>query len=255
MENKKTILITGTTSGIGLGLLSIYYKLGWNIICVNHRADAELEKKYAGAIFKTIHITEYAEVESLLRELDQAGLFPQYFALNAGINQPDHLLRGFDFSTFERVIRTNLLGVFSFISAARGFGKSGLVFLGISSSSNICPNPGHTAYYISKLAIFRGMRLMRKNDAENEYKVVILGPTATKINRSHPLPGGLAGKVLAAITTDCDEASSQIARFLESKKQILLFPAHVIYLYFFIRLFTSIFPSSYPGTRLGNNTK
>lgn len=248
MATKQCVLITGTTSGVGKALLEQYYKKNWDIICVNRRIDPEMERKYSTVLFEVLDISSYIAVSDFLKDLQNQNRFPDLIVLNAGINRPDNSAAGFDYSAFQDVLSTNLLGTMSFIAAARSIKKSGITYLGISSVSNIVPNPGHAAYAISKKAIFDCFRHFQKNDSANSYKVVILGPVPTNIMRNHELPNWQK-KIFIALSHSAEKTAIAITQFAESRNTTLRFPLKAYLFYSFVRWPLKALPFLYRGTR------
>jgi NADP-dependent 3-hydroxy acid dehydrogenase YdfG len=88
--NVNSVLITGTTSGVGRGLLQHYAKREVKVISVNRRRVAELEAQYPSVRFECLDVRSAESVEGLLRELEASGELPDVFILNAGINRLDN---------------------------------------------------------------------------------------------------------------------------------------------------------------------
>ena len=61
----RTVLITGTTSGLGYELLKHYSQSGWNVIAVNRREPDDY-KNFENTNFKTLDITDLSAVGTLM---------------------------------------------------------------------------------------------------------------------------------------------------------------------------------------------
>jgi NAD(P)-dependent dehydrogenase (short-subunit alcohol dehydrogenase family) len=236
MESPNCILITGTTSGIGLGLMQHYLSRGWRVVAVNRRRDPDLEAQHPGARFHVIDISSVDAVRSLLKELWDNGWFPKIFILNAGVNKPDLASRKFDFPVFQEMISVNLYGTFSFVAAARELVASGSRFIGISSTSNIVPNTAHFGYALSKLGVHEGFKMAGEHDPGNSYGSVVLGPVMTRITRHYSGPQGLGRIVLRAIRAEVGPTVQAIARFSEGKRQVLRYPFFTWLFYYLMKL-------------------
>ena len=89
LKNVKSVLITGTTSGLGRGLLEHYVARDVKVIAVNRRRVAELEGRYPSVRFECLDVRSGKDVESLVSGLAASGALPDLFILNAGINRAD----------------------------------------------------------------------------------------------------------------------------------------------------------------------
>lgn len=244
----EAMLITGTTSGIGYGLLKYYSVKGWRVIGVNQNSQPDAVE-FPNSEFPVLDITSRQQVEGLIAELDRRGIRPKVMILNAGINKPDNLVSKFDFDVFSEVIDTNLAGVLTFIAAAQKAGWRGVQFVGISSSSNIVPNPGHFAYYLSKWGIYKGFQFLQKSDSENVYKSVVLGPVRTQIMRYYEGPQGYQRKLLNFLMAEVDDFVPRFDKFLNQSRGTLYFPFRVCAFYWFMRIALACLPGLYGGTR------
>ena len=110
----KSVLITGTTSGLGRGLLEHYVESEVKVISVNRRRVAELEARHPSVRFECVDVRSAQDVEVLVRGLAASGELPDVFILNAGINRLDND-ETFDLPLYREVIETNLYGVLNFI--------------------------------------------------------------------------------------------------------------------------------------------
>jgi NAD(P)-dependent dehydrogenase (short-subunit alcohol dehydrogenase family) len=86
----KSVLITGTTSGVGRALLEHYARSGVKVISVNRRRVAELESQYPSVRFECVDVCCAEDVDQLVRSLAASGQLPEIFILNAGINRVDN---------------------------------------------------------------------------------------------------------------------------------------------------------------------
>jgi NAD(P)-dependent dehydrogenase (short-subunit alcohol dehydrogenase family) len=73
----KSVLITGTTSGLGLGLLKHYADSGVRVVAVNRRRVAELEAQYSSVRFARVDVSSAKDVEALVRDLAASGELPE----------------------------------------------------------------------------------------------------------------------------------------------------------------------------------
>ena len=69
LKNVNSVLITGTTSGLGRGLLEHYVERAVKVISVNRRRVAELEGRYPSVRFECLDVRSAQEVEVLVHGL------------------------------------------------------------------------------------------------------------------------------------------------------------------------------------------
>ena len=91
--NVRSVLITGTTSGVGRALLEHYVKSGVKVISVNRRRVADVESHYPSVRFECVDVRCAEDVDKLVRSLADAGdyigaLFWTDAALFAGAGIP-----------------------------------------------------------------------------------------------------------------------------------------------------------------------
>lgn len=244
----ESVLITGTTSGIGRALLAYYHRHGAKIIAVNRRECPELWSEFPGIELVTLDITDKNAVHRFLGTLRSEDRVPQLFVLNAGINRADNY-EGLDFDTFREVMSTNLYGVLSFAGALHDLGLKGKTLAAISSTSNIVPNPAHIGYYLSKAGLHESFKLLRRRDTHNEYKTVVLGPVHTNIMAGYPGPQGAQKKIFDALAVSSEQTAEAVAHFFEGKRFTLLYPLKAWAFYEAVKLLLSVFPNLYQGSR------
>ena len=250
MVNDKRILITGTTSGIGLGILEHYHGLGWDITAVNRRKDPLLEERFPKVQFYPCDVRDLEGVKRYFRQAAEERQLPSVFFLSAGINRVDNL-EGFSVDTFREAMDTNLMGVLHFVSTALPYLSSQkATFIAASSTSNIFPNPNCLGYFVSKLALHNMFQILDRRYRRSglRFKSLILGPIATNIFVSGKLNSRLQSVVRDAITVRVDQAVVPIARFIHSKGQAFYYPKRACALFYTLRIVSSLLPGFYKGS-------
>ena len=147
----QSVLITGTTSGIGRGLLQLYAKQAVKVISVNRVRVAELEAQHPSVRFECVDVRSAESVETLVRDLAASGDLPDVFILNAGINRLDND-EAFDLPLYREVIDTNLYGALNFIAPLTRVPAARVErhIVAISSMINYAGNPYGLGYATSK---------------------------------------------------------------------------------------------------------
>lgn len=132
---KETIVITGSTRGIGLGLVKEFLKQGHQVV-INGRSSGkvedrirELKKLYADVIGVGGNVTSQATHEKLIEQAVSAFGKIDIWINNAGIPQPRKLFLELDNSDLKNVCDTNIYSLMLGTKTAanyltgQGFGK------------------------------------------------------------------------------------------------------------------------------------
>lgn len=247
----KRVLITGTTSGIGRGLLEHYAAKGWPVTVFNRRSDSELEKRFPGARFVLTDVRDRAKVDAYFQEAAAKGELPELLFLNAGINRADNRDR-FDLAVFREVVDINLDGVLNFIAAAMPHltGRNA-VFVTSSSTSNIFPNPCNLGYFVSKKAAAEMFAILdrRYRGRGWRFKTMILGPIATNIAVGSSLSSRFQAAVRDFLMMKVEQALPDIERFVESDAATLYYPKKALAVFLAAAAATRLVPGLYQGSQ------
>lgn len=179
-----TILITGATSGIGLGLALRFQRAGNKVIVAGRRK----------ALLQQI-TREHPGIESL--ELDVAE--PQFIAVasehvsarfpdlnvlvnNAGIMLPENVLEADSLEVSEQTIAVNLLGTIRMTHAflPQLMKKDNSVLINVSSSLAFVPFPSASTYGATKAAVHSFTESLRFQLAETSVRVVEIVPPGVR---------------------------------------------------------------------------
>ena len=157
--NGKTVLIVGSTSGIGEAAAIVFAKKGWLVIVSGRDVDRgeEVVRKLPGNghLFVQVDVTDAQQVESLFRRIKL-----KYQQLDAAFNSAGILGNSSNIPDmpevdFRAVINTNLVGTFHClkhemqIMSSQGRGS----IVNCSSIGGVVGMPGISAYVASKHAI------------------------------------------------------------------------------------------------------
>lgn len=148
----KTLLITGTTSGIGEALAHFYANQGWQVCACGRNQEKlnSLASEFNNITPLSFDVTNKQEVEKAASQLSEK---LDLVILNAGtceyINNP----MKFDSDLFERVINTNLISIGYCLEFLLPQIKPGGRIAFMSSSASYLPLPRAAAYGASKAAL------------------------------------------------------------------------------------------------------
>ena len=209
------ILITGTTSGIGLKLAQDYLAAGNTVYCCGRNQTVlQLVDAYSDrAIPVSFDVQDRADCLAALAALPELDLV----ILNAGTCEYIDA-SNFDAASFERVIRINLIGLANCLQALIPKLAEGSSLSLMGSSSSYLPLPRAEAYGASKAAI--------------EYLAKTLAITLGKegIHVSYIAPGFVETPLTdlndfpMPMRVDVEFASRRIRHGLERKQSEIHFP-------------------------------
>lgn len=254
----ETVLVTGTTSGVGRALLELYVARGANVIAVNRRRIPELEARYPQVRFECLDVRSAQAVAALLRELQGSAQLPDVFVLNAGINQIDND-ESFDLSAYRSVVETNLFGVLNFVQPLTQLAASGASrrLIAISSMAKYVGNPYGLGYTTSKQALTACFEAWSKMYAGTDliFQRVILGPVKTGMYAMNDsFPGWMVWTKSLFSVSPADTARA-VARLAGTHKASLFYPWRAVPLYGAMWLCRALFRGFFQGRRTRAGSK
>jgi len=222
-----SVLITGTTSGLGRALLEHYVERRVKVIAVNRRPVPDLEDRHPSVRFEQVDVRSAEEVEALVRRLTDTGDLPDVFILNAGINRVDND-EVFELPPYRDVMDTNLFGVLNFIAPLTRLPAAGVErhIVAVSSVVTYAGNPYALGYQTSKQALTRCFDVWANMYAGTDlvFKQVILGPVRTSMyTMDDRLPGWIL-RIKRLASTSLDDAVRAIASFAQNRKKKVTHP-------------------------------
>ena len=248
----KSVLITGTTSGVGRGLLQHYVERGVKVISVNRRRLAELEAQFPSVRFECLDVRSAESVEKLVRELASSGDLPDVFILNAGINRLDND-DAFDLPLYREVIDTNLYGPLNFISPLTRLPVAGVErhIVAISSMVKYAGNPYAVGYHTSKKALTACFDVWADMYAGTDlvFKQVMLGPVQTAIyTMGDKLPGWMV-RIKSLSSASLGDTVRAISRFAPTRNRKLLYPLRALPAFGALWLGRRLIPGFFQGRK------
>lgn len=247
-----SVLITGTTSGLGRGLLEHYVQREVKVISVNRRRVAELEDRYPSVRFECVDVRSAKDVEALVSGLTASGELPDVFILNAGINRLDND-EAFDLSLYREVIDTNLFGVLNFVAPLTRVPVAGVErhVVAISSMVTYAGNPYGLGYQTGKRALTTCFDVWSNMYAGTDlvFKQVILGPVHTSIyTMAERLPSWMV-RIKSLSSASLDGTVRAISRFAQTRKKKLVHPWRAVAVFGAVRLARWLVPGFIQGRR------
>jgi NAD(P)-dependent dehydrogenase (short-subunit alcohol dehydrogenase family) len=249
---ERTVLITGTTSGVGRALLEHYARAGAKVISVNRRRIPELESSYPTVRFECVDVRSADEVGKLVEDLVRSAQLPDTFILNAGINRVDND-ESFQLATYKTVIDTNLYGVLNFIQPLTALprGQAPRHLVAVSSLSSYVGNPYGLGYSTSKKALTACFEAWSAMYAGTDlvFQQVMLGPVRTGIfTMAERFPGWIV-RLRDVFSVPADGTARAIARFAETRRSKLVYPWRAGPLYLGMWLCRALIPGFFRGRK------
>jgi short-subunit dehydrogenase len=193
---KKVVIITGASSGIGKALAEKYAAEGWNLVLAARREERLLELKaklnHTGVLIAKTDVTSETDCKNLV---DQAvKKFGQIDVLinNAGISMRA-LFNQTDLDVMRKLMDVNFWGTVYCTRFAMPFllkTKGSLV--GVISVGGYIGLPGRTGYSASKFAVRGFLETIRVENLKTGLHVLMVAPgfTASEIRKSALLANG-----------------------------------------------------------------
>ncbi len=250
--NVRSVLITGTTSGLGRGLLQHYAEQAVKVISVNRRRVEALESQYPSVRFECVDVRSAERVESLVRDLAASGDLPDVLILNAGINRLDNDA-AFDLPLCREVVDTNLYGALNFIAPLTRVPAAGgqRHIVAISSMVNYAGNPYCLGYYASKKALTACFDVWAEMYAGTDlvFKQVMLGPVQTAIyTMGDRLPRWMV-RIKSLCSASLDDTVRAVARFAPTRGRKLIYPWRALPAFGAMRLGRRLIPGFFHGRK------
>jgi len=222
---KKRVLVTGASGGIGLAIVEILVKEGYEITACYNRNPAALEQ-HAGMNIMQLDVGNREQCREVLTgDIQKNGVYYGIVS-NAGICR-DNAFPALSDEDWDKVINTNVNGFFNTVQPcimpmckARKPGR----IVAISSVSGITGNRGQVNYSASKAAIIGAVKALAVELASRAITVNCVAPgiIETEMIRDVPLdmvlpsiPLGRIGKpaeVASAVSFLLSEQASYITR-------------------------------------------
>jgi len=198
-----TILITGGTSGIGLGLAQRFHAEGNTVIIAGRRAQllSAITAEHPGMDSVVLDVTDPGSISRCWAEITRRHPDLNVVVNNAGIMLTEDLTDPGHLRVAEETVATNLLGPIRLLAEAVPFlaGQPAAVIINVSSGLAFVPLPITPTYCATKAAIHSFTQSLRVQLTDTDVQVVELIPPGVQSDlmdqaasgRGMPLPAFL----------------------------------------------------------------
>lgn len=176
--NKRIILITGSSRGIGLYLVKKYLDMGYTILGCSRSESDFSHKNYYHYI---ADVTNESSVKNMIGNIRKKFKKLDVVINNAGVASMNHFLLT-PTETARRIMDINYIGTFTVCrEAARLLRKSDTArIVNFGTVAVPLDLAGEAAYAASKSAVTKLSRILAKELAEFKITVNTIGPTPVK---------------------------------------------------------------------------
>jgi NAD(P)-dependent dehydrogenase (short-subunit alcohol dehydrogenase family) len=219
----RTVFITGASSGLGAALASRYAAAGWAVGMAGRNPE-RLQGVAAGfgakATLYPLDVGEPAALQAAADDFVRRHGVPEVVIANAGVSVGTLTDYAEDLAAFERVLRTNVLGMAAtfqpFLAPMRRARQGTLV--GIASVAGVRGLPGAGAYSASKAAAITYLESLRVELRGSGVRVATICPgyvetPMTAVN-DYPMP----------FLIKAEEAARRIARAIDRGASYAVIP-------------------------------
>jgi len=181
--SKKTVLVTGSSRGIGAEMIKAFGKHGAKCV-VNYVADPENKNKAdAESVAKELEeplviecdVTKPEQVEAMMKQIQDRHAGLDVLVNNSGIIC-DRTIKKMALEEFESVVRVNLTGTFNVTQKAVAILRNGGRIVNLSSVSGQMGLFGQANYSSSKAAIIALTKVSARELARQNITVNAIAP-------------------------------------------------------------------------------
>ena len=191
----KTVLVTGSSCGIGAALIQAFGARGANCV-VNYvadpngqnKADAEsVAQEMREPLVVECDVTNPAQVEAMMQAIAERFGGLDVLVNNSGIIR-DRTMKKLTLEEFESVVRVNLTGTFNVTQKATAVLQNGGRVINLSSVSGQMGLFGQANYSSSKAAIIALTKVSARELARQQITVNAIAPGFIDVGMSKGMP-------------------------------------------------------------------
>ena len=229
MEDRKTVLVTGASRGIGKEVALKYAENGYDVI-INYVSDKtdvkalenEFKEKGAECLILKADVSNQDEVQKLVDEAIAKFGKIDVLVNNAGITK-DNLLMRMSEEEFDKVIEINLKGTFLVTKAVTKYmmkKRTGSI-INLSSVVGVAGNAGQCNYSASKAGIIGFTKSIAKELASRNIRANAVAPGFIETDMTSVLPDNVKEAIHNQIPLKRMGSAKEVAEliyFLGSEK-------------------------------------
>lgn len=184
MENKKTVLVTGSSRGIGRQIALAFAEAGYNVVINYNRSEesanqlvAEIKKHGVDSIAIKANVGSFTESQTLVESAIEHFKKIDVLINNSGITKDNMILRMKE-EDFDSVIEVNLKGTWNMCRHLSGHflkNREGKI-INITSVVGLVGNPGQSNYVASKAGIIGLTKSLAKELGSRSITVNAIAP-------------------------------------------------------------------------------
>ena len=229
MEDRKTVLVTGASRGIGKEVALKYAENGYDVI-INYVSDKtdvkalenEFKEKGAECLILKADVSNQDEVQKLVDEAIAKFGKIDVLVNNAGITK-DNLLMRMSEEEFDKVLEINLKGTFLVTKAVTKYmmkKRTGSI-INLSSVVGVAGNAGQCNYSASKAGIIGFTKSIAKELASRNIRANAVAPGFIETDMTSVLPDNVKEAIHNQIPLKRMGSAKEVAEliyFLGSEK-------------------------------------
>ena len=204
--SSKTVLVTGSSRGIGAGIVTAFARLGARCV-VNYVADpdgrnqTDAERVAAEIRAASVIQCDVADREQVAAMM--AAVQKQFGGLDALVNNAgilrDHTIRKMSADEWESVLRVNLTGAFNCIQQAANLLRPGGRIVNLASVSGQLGLFGQANYAASKAGLMALTKVAAREFAKQQITVNAVAPGFIETEMTRGMPEAVTREFIAQI--------------------------------------------------------